>query len=130
MVAGCVGMCSTQACVEHNANGSIDCCCHTIPASVPPMYTSLPITSGACNLSKWQNPHYTFTKHSLPAVTHWQDFESFVYRATTRLSTAVLCYITLFCPLQDCFCHVHNCCYQYFSYPQGHYGESNRQHLR
>ncbi len=30
------------ACVEHNANGSIDCCCHTIPATVPPTYMSLP----------------------------------------------------------------------------------------
>lgn len=34
------------ACVEHNANGSTDCCRHTISATVPPMYTSLPITPG------------------------------------------------------------------------------------
>lgn len=92
------------ACVEHNANGSFDCCnsCHTIPATVPPMYMSLPITAGAWNLSKWQNPHCTFTKHSLPAVTLTHSAIGRISKVScTRLSTAVLCLITLFCPSQD-----------------------------
>ena len=77
------------ACVERSANGSIDCCRHTI-STIVVATGNLPVAPGTCNLNKWQNPHYAVTNRTSEFTTG-NELAGLRNSVTTRLSTAVLC---------------------------------------